>query len=205
MPAYMLIFALPLVIVNWVAPIIAFCWIVYLGDYNILIMAAIASFVAAFAYVLAMIPSMVLLLPGMYLIQKSFVVFRALGFILLSIGGFWSYILMGAWTLFVFGYEPIAITERSLPYLLLAYGVSTAPFSFMASKEPADNWGAASATLLNQLSSLALLLLLAFSKLNLVTVLLIFMAIILIGYFLMLFGGLIEEITKKPRDADTGE
>ena len=198
MPAYMLIFSLPLVIANWLAQIVAFCWIVYLGDYNILIMAAIAGFVAAFAYALAMIPAMALLLPGMYLIEKSFAAFRALGLLLLCVGGFWSYVLMGGWTLFVFSYEPTAISERSLPYLLLAYGVSTFPFAYMASKEPADSWGAAAATLLNQLSSLVLLLLLALSKIELEIILLIFFAIIIIGYILMIFGGLLQEITKRP-------
>jgi len=196
MPAFMLIFSLPLVIANWIAPIVAFCWLVYLGDYGILITAAVASFAASFAYALAMIPSMAIILPGYYLLKKSVIAFRAVGYILVGIGGFWSYTLMGAWTLFVFNYEPNAVIDRSLPYLLLAYGVSIAPFSYMASKEPADNWGAAAATLLNQLSALVLLVLLAFSKLHLGLIALIFIAIIVIGYLTMLIGGLVGELTK---------
>lgn len=197
MPTFLTVFALPLIVLNFISPLGAIAWLIYQGDYKILIIAAVAGFGAAFAYVIAMLPAMVILIPGGILINKENVLIKAVGYLLLSIGGFWNYILMGAWTLFVFGYLPEAVTDRSVPYLLLAYSVSTAPFAYMASKEDPNNEGAHFATLLNQFSSAALFALLLFTDLGLTLILIIFMAVVILGYVLGLFNGLLSGFKKK--------
>jgi hypothetical protein len=201
MPAFMIIFALPLVFLKWIAPIVSVVWLIYLGDYNILITGIIAGLISVFAYALAMIPAMALLVPGAMLIQRGSSILKALGYFVLSVGRFWNYVLMAGWTLYVFGYSPEAIEARSLPYLLFAYGVSIHPFSYMASKEDSDNWHADFATLLNQLSTAILLILLVFSNLEIISIVAIFALVVVFGYVIGLFSGLLSPFRQSPENS----
>ena len=201
MPSFMMIFALPLVFLNWFAPIVAVIWLLYLGDFQILIMALVASFASSFGYAIGMLPAMVILLPGIFLIEKSSPLVKAVGMILLAIGGLWTYALMGLWTLFVFGYSPEVAIDRSIPYVLLAYSVSTAAFSYMASKETNAHWGTHYATLLNQLSSMVLCLMLLFSDFSISTMVIVFTGLVIIGYIIGLFGGLLDQI-RQPKPTE---
>ncbi len=103
---------------------------------------------------------------------------------------------MAGWTIYVFSYLPEIIIDKSLPYIWLAYCVSAAPFSYMASKETNENWSAHFATLTNQMSSAALTLMIIFADLEMSEMIPIFLGIIIIFYTIGLLSGLLEQLTK---------
>mgnify|MGYP001171012545 FL=1 len=198
----LMIFSLPLLILNFIAPTAAIIWLLYLGQFNILLLALGAIFVSTFAYVIAMIPSIAILIPGAQLISKENTTLKYIGFLLLAIGGFWNYILMGLWTLFVFFYaagEAVSTNSSDppiIPYMLLAYSVSTASFSYMASKENSKNEGAFFATLVNQLSSAVFLAMTLLGIYGIEMIINIYIATVIICYLIGLFTGLLSEFQK---------
>lgn len=196
MPTILMAFSLPLVVINFSSPIVAIIWLVYLGEYLLLLISLIAVLLSTFMYALAMIPALAVLIPGIFLLEKKNALLRGVGLAISSIGGMWSYALMAGWTIYVFSYLPEIIIDKSLPHILLAYCVSTAPFSYMASKETNENWSAHFATLTNQMSSAALTLMIIFADLEMSEMIPIFLGIIIIFYTIGLLSGLLEQLTK---------
>jgi hypothetical protein len=71
----------------------------------------------------------------MFLHEKG-PVLRFLGYLIGMIGVLWTYLVMTLLGLFAFGYFTGRWESDSFfPYLLLAYGVATGPWAYMASQE----------------------------------------------------------------------
>ena len=196
MPLIFVYLASPLLILNWIAGPVAVIWLLAIGDFYLVLTGAVGAFGASFGYALAMIPAVLIMLPGVFLSKINNFISKILGFIILSVTGLWTYILMAGWTFYVFGYVPEILEDRSIPHILFAYTIATGPFAFMASKEPSDNWGAGFAVLLNQLSTFALVLMLIFTSMQLSSQIIIFIGIILVGYVIGLASGLLSQIGK---------
>ena len=196
MPLFFVYLSSPLLFLNWLAPVVEVVWLLLLGEIYLRVVGAAGVAGACFSYALLMIPAVIIMLPGAYLANINNFLTKILGFIVLSVTGLWSYILMAGWTFYVFGYVPEILEDRSIPHILFAYTIATAPFAYMASKETGDNWGATFAVLLNQVSTAALVGMLIFTSMQISSQIIIFVGIILVGYIIGLSSGLLSQISK---------
>jgi hypothetical protein len=197
MPAFMIYLSLPLVIMNTIAPLIAIPWLIYLGEYRLLLLALFASIVSPVVYALAMVPALAIILPGVYLLHKENRILKSVGTAIAAIGGLWGYMLMAAWTMYVFGYTPEVIFDGSIPHTLLAYCVATVPFTIMASREGSHNWGAHFATLINQTSSALLVVMIISGAVSLQVMIISVLGFIITGYTVGLINGLLSQLAHR--------
>ena len=125
---------IPLVITNVFGGVIAVVWLISLAEYSLLWKALLAAIIGPMAIGLCMMLNLIFGLPGMFLHMKGGIL-KVLSLPFLLVSGSITYLIIGIWILFVFSYSTSFISpgEPPLPYLLLAYGVATGPFSYMQS------------------------------------------------------------------------
>lgn len=193
---------LSLVILNYGSAIIALIWLIILSDFSILITAFFASFISTIGLALLMSISFVVALPALFFYEKGGFL-KILAIPLFFISGLWNYGIIAAWTLIVFTFcIDAAGTNNIIPYVLLAYVVSTTAFTVMGSKEPDSNVGAILAMTTNQLSSALLVILIGFTQIPMIDVFSFFIGVIFLFYLLgmgltfkeMLYGPNKDEI-----------
>jgi len=195
------VFSIPLMLFNFFAGIVAFGWLAWLGDWSTVLYAFGAGVIAPFALSFPLMIAIVFAAPAVWLLEKgSFGKLLSMPLLLLS--GMVTWVVMASWGLFVF-YQALqeARGPEILPYLLAAYSVTTAPWSFMASKEgPDSNVGIP--LFFTQLSAawgvLAIWLKLA-APLDIVV---IYVAILLVGFLLSILTGVISLIPAKSIGAE---
>lgn len=181
--------SLPLMVFNLLAGCVGAIWLLMLGDWSTALYAFGISLVAPFGLAFPLMLSLVFAVPAMWLFERGAVgKLLASPFLLLS--GFVTWAVMAIWGLFVFSQALTYVDGSSvLPYLLVAYSVSVAPWQYMASKEgPEAKVGLP--LLFTQLSAIWLIFAVWQKLGGPLDIIIVYLAIMGLGFILSLLGGL---------------
>ena len=202
--------SLPLMIFNIFAGIGGLVWLGWAGDWSTLGYALGAGVVAPFVLSFPLMLSLLFVLPAVWLLEKG-VFGKLLSMPFLLLGGLVSWVVMAGWGLLVFHMALRLIeanhalgegvgTSTVLPYLLAAYSVTTAPWSYMASKEGPDAHVGVP-LFFTQISAAWVLFAIWLSVTSTINVLVVYLVVMGSGFLLSMVSGLVSMAPSKQQDA----
>lgn len=133
--------SVPIMILNSVGAIVAGIWLIIIGKWALVVSAILSSIISTWILSLLMAVTLLFTKPLLWATERKK---HVLVLILGGLSNLWTYALMlfygiGSF-IFVFSYYEGGMR---LPYLLLAYAVATAPWTYMASGEVRAGGGGA--------------------------------------------------------------
>ena len=134
------ILVVPIIILNSLAGLVGGVWLLWLGEWKLVLGGFLLSVFAPFWASLLVMPGMIFAIPGIAAIERGN---TWIGTILVSLSGLWTYTVVTIWCLVAFWYVPQfgSNSDPFLPFLLFAYAVATAPWALMAQKETQSGGG----------------------------------------------------------------
>ncbi len=159
--AFLTIIMTPLIILNIFSGIVGGVWFAVIGQWKLIGLGLLLSFVMPWSYAIVSLPGMGLGIIAISLGEKG----SKFG---VSVFGFLAsileYVLLSTWCLIVFIFFIKNMGSGScIPYLLWAYSTAMAPLGFMASKESPDSIGTAMGLFYAEISFVILAILWLFS------------------------------------------
>lgn len=135
--------AIPMFILNSLAGLVGGAWLLWLGEWKLVIIGFVLAVAAPFWGSLLMMPGLLLAVPGVALIERGRIF---IGTVFASLTGLWSYCVVTAWCIAVFWYVPKFwhTGEPVLPFVLFSYAVATGPWAVLAQKDRQSGGGDAS-------------------------------------------------------------
>ena len=146
--------SVPMGYLNAFGGIVAFIWLIFAGEWTIIIFGLVALFTSHFFLGLLFMPSLAVDFVGMYLYKSK--VTRILSFPFFYVGAGLNSIIICIWAYIVYDFA-LQASETSVAKFALtlwAYGVTTGPIQWMATKEPADSVGTVLMTFFTMLGSM---------------------------------------------------
>jgi hypothetical protein len=136
------IFMVPMFILNSLAGLVGGVWLLWLGDWKLVLVGFLAAACAPLWTSILLLPGLVFAGPGIAAIERGYTV---TGIALASLSGLWTYIVVTIWCIAAFWYVPHYWTHGQpiVPFLLFAYSVATSPWAIMAQKESQGGGGEA--------------------------------------------------------------
>ena len=165
----------PIMLLNMFGGIVSGVWLLILGKWWALGYGAGLLLASTFGLSLALLPSVLLMTPAVYLASKGYT-WIAFPFALL--GTLWTYTVMMVWCVWVLNlYMQYADTGSFYPLLVWSYGTATGPWTYMASKE--DNPGSTIAAVAAQVGYIVMMIMVSFYPVTLLDVAIAFGAVML--------------------------
>lgn len=198
MQALVMVFFLPLVLLNLLGGIGSGIWLAVLGEWWAIVYGIVSMLVAAFGLGLVLMPGLLFGVPAMALIEKGKTLLAIPFFILSQI---YTYFVIIAWAVFVFYiFTSRATQETFWPLLIWSYGVALGPLMFLASKDdPGVRTASSMTTFFAQIAYVALMVVMIFfGRLDTWDAALIFGGIMGVGMIIQSITLLSEELA--PRD-----
>ena len=188
MQALMTLLMAPLAVLNSFGVIASGVWLAILGEWVGIGWGLLAIMVGAFICAFLLLPGLIAFAPAAWMMEKGGIL-TMLGYAIGVVGLLWTYIVMSAWGMFSFDFFIARADAGShIPYLIWAYGVATAPWAYMASKE--DNVYAGITVFFLQIAAAVGIFTIGFSQLSSMSIFLVFVSIMLIGFIInVLLGG----------------
>lgn len=180
--------SIPIMYLNMFGGVVAGIWLLILGKWEAVGIAVASAFISSFTIGLAMMPGMLLSVPGVSMIKKGSGIF---GHFLLFCSSIYIFGVLWYWSIYVFGIFASYIGPKgtgTFPLLLMAYTVATAPVGYMANKE-SDSPSTMITTFFIMLGCALFMIMLMFGIYP-GTANLIFMGIMAIGIFVQLVVGI---------------
>jgi len=144
--------SIPIIFLNFFGGIIAAIWLLFLGQWELVLVAFIFTMIVPYAYLIVVLIQMPLIALLSYAQNKNKKILAlTAGFINILI----AHIVILVYVFFVLDKAILISASRNLSItalLLLGYGVATSPFSYMASKEDADATASFLAVFVSQIS-----------------------------------------------------
>ncbi|WP_141682840.1 hypothetical protein [Agrobacterium tumefaciens] len=139
------IIAIPMFVLNSLAGLIGGAWLLWLGEWKLVVASVLLTISAPLWTSLLLIPGMVFAAPALAALEKGQ---TTIGVTLAALSALWTYTIITVWCLTVFWYVPTFWSPNHpiLPFLLFAYATATGPWAVMAQKE-ARSGGAEAAQL----------------------------------------------------------
>jgi len=128
------IIAVPMFILNSLAGLIGGAWLLWLGEWQLVVASVLLTISAPLWISILLIPGVVFAAPGLAAIEKGHI---TIGVILAALSAFWTYTIVTAWCLAAFSYVPTfgSPNQPISPFLLFGYATATGPWAVMAQKE----------------------------------------------------------------------
>jgi hypothetical protein len=153
MKALLVLLIMPLVILNFIGGLVGGIWLAVEGEWSLIGMGLLYAFAGAFLIGLLLFPAMLLSAPGIMVSERH----PIFGAVLAVPGLVWTYAVMAATCIGAFSYVVRDMQGSAIPYLLWAYSMALAPWSFLASKEDRDS-SAGVSVFFAQLGTLAMMI-----------------------------------------------
>jgi hypothetical protein len=135
MQAFLILLILPVMLLNALGGVVAFFWLMIIGDWETFFIAFAGTIFGTFICGLSVMPALLATVPSMILYKRGGVA-RIASYPLMLVGLAWNYSVMCAWALQCFAYfMQRADSSSSVLTLLVAYTVATVPWGYMAQKE----------------------------------------------------------------------
>ena len=163
-----ILLSIPLWIINSFGGIVAFIWLIILGNYSFIIVGGIIIlFLSSFVFGIAMLPSTGVQLLAMKMFEKKQ---KLIGIILMYIATIFLLAVFMFWTFYIYyvGIINIQIKSHIFPVLLWCFSISVGPIQYMASKEPRDSFGTNIMTLFVTLGCLLMTILMSFFQFSMI-------------------------------------
>lgn len=135
--------AIPFFILNSLAGLVGGAWLLWLGEWRLVLAGFVAAVTAPFWTSILLLPSLIFVTPAASLAERGN---SSSAVVLGLLGALWTYAAVAAWCLTVFWYVPqfLGRNEPMLPFFLFAYAAATAPWAMMAQKDAQAGAGEAS-------------------------------------------------------------
>lgn len=145
--------ALPVLLLNFLGGFIGGVWLLFEGDWRLVVFGLFYGFVGALGLSLVLLPGMIFALPAVKAAESGH---PTLGALIGAPSMAWTLLVVTVSCVMVFS-RINTIGEGGLPYLLWGYSVAVGPWTYMASKDP-DHTPANGATLLaTQLGAISMM------------------------------------------------
>lgn len=133
MQALITIMMIPLVLLNLLGGVGSGVWLVILGDWWVIGYGIALLVGSPFLLGLAMMPSLILMVPAAPLLERGRIILAAP---FLFLGGLYTIALISGWCLFILWFfVSRADYNNYIPILIWSYGVALGPWMYMAQKE----------------------------------------------------------------------
>lgn len=145
----------PFVILNFASGIVGGVWLLFLGEWLLVVQVILLSIFVPFAQTILLLPTIPIGMLTIYFFDKSRMF---IGGTLAFINMFYVQAIGLGWAILVFLGMLTLANGGSFPYLLLGYSMAAGPYSYMASKEGPDALGSFVAVWLVQFTYVTLVL-----------------------------------------------
>lgn len=171
--------AIPLVFLNLFGGIASGIWLAFLGEWDLIGYGLLLIIVSGFSLGIAMAPGMIFALPAAKMLESG----NKLGHVFGLLAMAYTMLVITAWCIFAIVFCLKRIEPDALfPALIWAYGIGTAPVSFLAQKDAqAGNDAAAFTTFFVQIALLASITSIYFLEVTLAGVLGIFAVVMTVS------------------------
>lgn len=179
------IFFLPLMALNFFGGIVGVIWLIVLGEWAALAVALGALILGPIVCSLALMPGLLVTAPALAMYSRGGIP-RIASYPLMLVGLTWTFVVVSAWALWWFAYYlGLGAASAIVPMLLIAYGVATGPWVYMAQKEAQGGSGHAMATaFFLQIACAIVLVMLAFLGARPETALITFLSVMMLALVL---------------------
>ncbi len=124
---------IPFLLLNIFGSIISGIWLAILGEWNEIFRGVIFMIISSFAIAIALMPSMLFAIPGVWAMEKGKKLL-SIFFTILSV--LYTYALIIIWCTWIMWLFVSSATESTLiPLLIWSYGVALAPWMFLNQKD----------------------------------------------------------------------
>lgn len=171
------LFSVPLMVINLLGGVVSFIWLAVLGEWSIIGYGIAGLVISSLCIGIAMMPGLLLAAPSIAFYEKG----NKFGFYVFSfLSTLYTVAVLCVWCLGVlYFFTKLADSSSFIPVLLWSYGVATGPIASMAQKE--QNEYAFISTFFAQISYIAVMLIVIFSRVSLLDVSIVFGIIMSIG------------------------
>lgn len=130
----MSLLALPVMILNFAGLIVGGGWLLFLGQWKVVLASAALTFFGNYLLIGPMLLSLVFAIPGKFVEQKGW---HGLLKVLAVISGLYTITIMTLWAFgsLAFFVKASSRHDAIIPFLLCSYAVATSPWQDMAQKE----------------------------------------------------------------------
>jgi len=135
----------PIMLLNSIGGVVAGIWLIVIGKWTLVVSALISTVISTWVLALLLAPTLIFAKPFAWATERKK---NALVLILGALSNLWTFVLMLLYSLgsFVFIFNNYE-SGTTVPYLLLAYAVSTGPWTYMAKGEHQSGGGGAGTTI----------------------------------------------------------
>lgn len=190
MQAIIMVLMIPLIALNMLGGIGSGIWLAILGEWWAIGYGLLGIFGSAFVLSFVLMPGVAFAGPAAMLAERGKTIL-ALPFLFLS--GLYTYAVVTVWCVLVFYFFMRHANHTNLwPLLIWSFGVATAPWSYMASKEAQGGSGAGSAfaTFFCQVAYVAMCLVFVFRQSTVIELGIVFASVMGIGLLITTTVGL---------------
>jgi hypothetical protein len=176
-----------LLLINVLSPAVAIVWLGIIGEWKVILVSFLIYISSPAILGFLLILSFPLVLPIPFLIKhKDKFIPKILFYSLSSISILWPYVLMYVWTVLIFNFM-FSIGKFSIvPFMLLSYSLSVAPWYYMARQER-DSPSAIMSCMFLSVASIIYMILNMFRLTSFENSLNFFFLALLIGYVINVF------------------
>jgi hypothetical protein len=193
MIALIQLLTLPIMLLNLFGGIVGAVWLLFLGQWQLFVYGLLLGIFPTFLVFIPMLPGVLLTGAAAWAVESKQYL---LGWLSAALGSVWIFAVVTCWCVFVF----LSFTsvrhygQPALPFLLSAYAIATAPWTYMASKERAAESSATTIATLATCVGCALLIIegLFLARLTIPSILEVFLVPIVVAFVLQLalFGAI---------------
>jgi len=190
--------SIPLIILNMLGGVVSGLWLAILGEWGVIGRGLLFFFTSTFLIGFALMPSLLLVAPAAYFMERG----KSIGLILF--GGLSSVYTLGLVTVWCCGILYLFVKDATaaslIPRLIWSYGVATGPWAYMASKEQTNDGGgfaSAMSTFLAQVAYIVIMIVIIFFPISLLGAVKIFAAFMLVGLVLQMTFAVLMQLEQK--------
>ena len=123
----------PVIFVNIASSFVAIIWLIVLKDWHVIVVGIVLLLFGAYLVSVAMMPSLLLDIPGIKLIDRGN---RIMGYIFATVAAIYDSLILTIWSagIMIYFYSG-SPAGHEIPRVLWAYGVSMGVLRFIAEKE----------------------------------------------------------------------
>ena len=147
-----------IMIANTFGGVISFIWLAILGQWKAIGIGVLSLFISHYILALALALGFIIMIPGVLLLSSKRKYLHILGWIFIIPSGIWNYGVMVGWSYEVLRYFYFyGDGSAQTPLLIWSYGIASAPWAYMASKEGKDESGISAAIIQSIIISISYL------------------------------------------------
>ena len=178
---FMFLLVFPISVMNFLGGTIALVWLLFLGEWRLVLLGFMYLIIGPFAVGFAMLPGLVFAAPAHSFLESGKKILAGL-FILMST--FYTVSILSIWCIWILiEFSKYAGDNLVIPSLLWSYGVAMGTLQYLATKDEASgNQGTHTSVFFAQVAYVLTLLMIVFIGASLTDVIFLFISVMFLGF-----------------------